>query len=753
MRMLGSHQGGVLVLRGDVVLPLGEERLTYKRNRMDIYDVMWMLDNPHEKAYCFLLPEDGFDYETYRTKSVGMFVEVSQITVNDEDVELNVTGNKRVSLTGVVPDASGVVLYCMDYKEIKMGLTRPDEVFGMAKEIINEFKEQAEIMKDVKQIGENMSNLADYFLFGMTTDYDKVNEYLGMLSIYKRMKEAHMATFPERYKPGNKDGNDPKKLTAKNEDVKELIDQYYAVESKLNEKANKEIYTALKSLTTMSPQNGDFTKLVEYVRLSVELPWDGRTTDNDIKDVEKDVNESHYGMDKAKERIMEYLAIRKLNPDSKGTVLLLNGPPGTGKTTLAQSIAKAMGRKCERISLGGCNDSSFIKGHSRTYVGAKSGRIIAAMNAAGVKNPVLILDEVEKVTAGSGGDPEGAMLELLDPNQNTTFTDTYLGYGFDMSEVLFICTSNDAHLIYPALKDRMETINLEGYTMTEKVDIATKYVIPKKAENLGIPGTKISKGTIKSIIEGYTREPGVRGLEKAVDNLLRKVAVEKSKGKDIKVTKTLMKKRLGLPYEEEKPDDHRIPGLVSGLYYSADGGGCLDLEGVVYDKKGSGKLEMTGKLGDVMRESLNLVHSHMTAKQHEYGCSIYDLKNVNLHVHVPSGSTPKDGPSAGAAFSLLLASLASNYPVRPRLAMTGECTLTGRITAIGGVDQKCAGAVRMGMEHIILPKANKRDYDMLPAKLKKAATYYFVTTVAEVIDIGLNYEEIEDAQVPEDVAC
>jgi len=357
-------------------------------------------------------------------------------------------------------------------------------------------------------------------------------------------------------------------------------------------------------------------------------------------------------------------------------------------------------------------------------------------------NPIIILDEVEKVTDGIQGSATATLLEILDPKTNTEFTDNYLGFDFDLSEVIFIATSNDRNAISPPVLDRMEYIACDGYTMTEKIKIATDYTIPTITDELGIAGTKVSKKLLTHLIEGYTREAGVRGLEKALNSCLRKVAVEKTKGKTIKVNKKLIEKRLGQRYEETKPMAHTEPGIVTGMYYSTGGGGVLDIEAVITDLDGSGSLSVTGQCGEVMVESIKLVRAHMTSK--DYGLDGENLLDWDIHLHMPEGATPKDGPSAGGAYALLFASLLMNKPVKEGLCLTGECNLHGHITAIGGVDQKVAGAVRMGYSTICLPKANKRDFNELPKHLKEGAEFHFVSTVEELLDIAFDLTEEEE---------
>ena len=498
----------------------------------------------------------------------------------------------------------------------------------------------------------------------------------------------------------------------------------------------------LKKLEAMPPMSAESTVSRNYIDWLLAVPWKKRSKETrSIDYAEKVLNSDHYGLEKIKERILEFLAVRQLVKNPRGSILCFAGPPGVGKTSLGMSIAKATGRKFVRLSLGGVRDEAEIRGHRRTYIGALPGQIIQHMKKAGTKNPVFLLDEVDKMASDFRGDPASALLEVLDPEQNTTFQDHYLDVDYDLSQVLFVATANVMHTIPAALQDRMEVLRLQGYTEQEKLEIARQYLVKKQREQTGLSEKNIvfTDDAILEIIRYYTREAGVRNLEREIGNLCRKVArkVVKSGAKHKEeLTAQNIHEFLGVArYRDSEVHEKSEIGLVTGLAWTEVGGSILTTEVQVLD--GKGKLTITGQLGDVMQESAQAALSYIRGRAQALGLTREFYRNVDLHLHVPEGAIPKDGPSAGITMATALASALAKIPVRRDIAMTGEITLRGKVLAIGGLKEKLLAALRAGIFEVILPRANEKDIAELPDNIKKSMKMHFVDQMDEVLTIAL----------------
>jgi len=522
------------------------------------------------------------------------------------------------------------------------------------------------------------------------------------------------------------------------------IEEYRAkiAEKNLPDEARKEAERELDRLSRMHPSSAEYTVASTYLDWITALPWHEETEDTvDIKKAQKILDDDHYGLEKPKKRIIEYLAVRKLKPESKGPILCFAGPPGTGKTSLGQSIARALGRKFHRISLGGVRDEAEIRGHRRTYVGALPGRIIQGLRRAESKNPIFMLDEIDKVGSDFRGDPSSALLEVLDPEQNFSFSDHYLDVPFDLSKVMFITTANILDTIPPALRDRMEVLMLHGYTLDEKLKIANRYLIPRQRDGHGLKAKQIkfSQGAVKQIITGYTREAGLRNLEREIANVCRGVASKIATGKVKSVTIKVddIHEYLG-PIRITSETKARVttPGVATGLAWTPTGGELLFIEATAM--KGKKGLTLTGQLGDVMKESATAALSFIRANAKKLKVDEDFFDRHDLHIHVPAGAIPKDGPSAGVTMLTALISLLTNKTIHKDLAMTGEITLRGQVLPVGGIKEKVLAAHRAGIKEIILPAWNEKDLEDVPPKVKKEIRFHFVDQMIKVLEIALD---------------
>lgn len=513
-------------------------------------------------------------------------------------------------------------------------------------------------------------------------------------------------------------------------------------EKQLPEEAMKEAERELLRLGRMHPSSSEYVVASSYLDWLTTLPWNESSKDKlNIKEARRILNLDHYGLEKPKKRILEYLAVRKLKNDSKGPILCFSGPPGTGKTSLGRSIARALGRQFIRIALGGVRDEAEIRGHRRTYVGALPGRIIQSLRKAGTKNPVFMLDEIDKVDSSYHGDPSSALLEVLDPEQNFSFTDHYLDVPFDLSDVMFLTTANVLHTIPAPLRDRMEVLELNGYTEEEKLKIATRYLIPRQREANGLKATqvKITRGAVKKMISGYTREAGLRNLERQIGAVCRGVASQIAEGstKNLVIGQKDLHAFLG-PASNMPDAALRIenPGVVIGLAWTPYGGEILFIEAVAM--KGGKGLTLTGQLGDVMKESASTALSFIRANAEKLGVDETYFDNNDLHIHVPEGSIPKDGPSAGVAMLTCLTSLITGKPVKKRMAMSGEITLRGEVLPVGGIKEKVIAAHRAGIKTIIMPQWNMKDMEDVPAYIKDTIKFHFTGKMRDVLKLALN---------------
>jgi ATP-dependent Lon protease len=519
---------------------------------------------------------------------------------------------------------------------------------------------------------------------------------------------------------------------------------------KWDAKTSKHFEKELSKLQRTNPQSPDFGILRNYLELFLELPWNEYSADNfDLKRAQKILDRDHFGLDDVKKRIIEHLAVLKLRNDMKSPIICLTGPPGVGKTSIGKSIAEALGREYVRISLGGLRDEAEIRGHRKTYIGAMPGRIIQSIKKAGTSNPVFILDEIDKLSSSNHGDPSSALLEVLDPEQNKEFYDNFLEMGYDLSKVMFIATSNNMSTIQPALRDRMEVIKMSGYTIEEKVEIARNHLLPKQLKEHGLTSKDLSIGKkqIEKIVEGYTRESGVRNLEQKIAQVIRSAAKSVAMEEDYnkKVTDEDIINALGAPrLERDKSEGNDVAGVVTGLAWTSVGGDILFIESLL--SPGKGNLAMTGNLGTVMKESATIALEYIKANAEQFGLNAETIAKYNIHLHVPEGATPKDGPSAGIAMLTSLVSLLTQRKVKKSIAMTGEITLRGKVLPVGGIKEKILAAKRANIKEIILCHENKRDIDEIKKEYIEGLTFHYVKEMSEVIDFAVTNQKVKNAK-------
>ncbi len=635
--------------------------------------------------------------------------------------------------TRVVELSSGLT---QELVSMAKSLEEPDTLADMITSTINSTtREKQEILEtlDVKTRLEKVTRMVNYQLEILEIGNKIQSQVKGDME--KQQREYYLRQQLKAIK----------EELGESEEVPEEVEEYREKlrQKNLPEAAEKEAERELNRLSRMHPSSAEYTVALTYLDWLIALPWEEKTEDClDLDKARKILDNDHYGLEKAKKRILEYLAVRKLNPEIKGPILCFAGPPGTGKTSLGHSIARALGRKFIRISLGGVRDEAEIRGHRRTYVGAMPGRIIQGIRRAGSSNPVFMLDEIDKVGSDFRGDPSSALLEVLDPEQNNSFEDHYLDVPYDLSSVMFITTANILDTIPPALRDRMEVLRLSGYPVEDKIKIASRYLVPRQREANGLKAENISftRGAIKQIITGYTHEAGLRNLEREIATVCRGVAsrVASGEAEHVKIDAKNIPDFLGpVRYTgEEIKKRVSTPGVAMGLAWTEAGGDILFIEAT--SMKGSGRLTQTGQLGDVMKESGSTALSYIRSNARSLGIDETYFQEYDLHIHIPAGAIPKDGPSAGITMLTALASILTNTPTYKDLAMTGEITLRGQVLPVGGVKEKVLAAHRAGIKTVIMPKWNEKDLEDVPDYVKNAIKFHFVEKMRNVLKLALN---------------
>ena len=760
----------ILPLRNTVLFPGVIIPITIGRDR----SVKLIKDAENGKNSIGVVSQKEFDTELPELKDLNEVGTVAQILkmlkMPDGNITAVIQGRKRFKIEEMVQDEPYFKARVRDLKEIKP--EKNDQEFSalvssvkdLALRIIDESPnipaEAAIAIKNIK----NTSFIINFVASNMSISLSEKQALLEEVDLKKRAIKVLELLTKELQLLEMKNKIQSKVQTDLDKQQREyyLNQQMKAIQEELGgsgsqkeidelrnqgnkKKWNKEIENAfdkeLRKLQRMNPSMSDYAVQRSYIELILELPWDECTIDSfDLKKAREILDRDHFGLEKVKERIIEHLAVLKLKGDMKSPILCLYGPPGVGKTSLGKSIAEALGRKYERVSLGGLRDESEIRGHRKTYIGAMPGRIIKSIQKAKSSNPVFVLDEIDKVTRDSHGDPSSALLEVLDPEQNEAFHDNYLELDYNLSKVMFVATANSLATVQPALRDRMEIIEINGYTIEEKVQIAKKHLLPKQLKSHGLKKEQftLSDAMLEKIVDQYTRESGVRTLDKMVSKMIRNVAksLVMEESFDYSPDSDVVEKVLGAPiFDRDRFIDNSVAGVVTGLAWTSVGGDILFIESSL--SKGKGKLSVTGNLGKVMKESVTIAMEYLKAHAELYDLSAEVFENWNVHVHVPEGATPKDGPSAGITMFTSLVSSFTQRKVKEKIAMTGELTLRGKVLPVGGIKEKILAAKRSGINEIILSKQNRKDILDINEKYVKGMTFHYVNTLKEVTDIAL----------------
>ena len=757
----------IIPIRDGIVFPNTDSVLTFGRPKsLAALEASFR----HERIVCFVLQKNGKlnDPTPEDLYEIGTLSRIERMIRTDGEINAQVRGLSRVKITSYQQENSFYLAKVVDLPEIT---SQTDEVKALCNHLTNEFRKamnlgkSADFLVFMNIMSENSpTELADLIASVLDIKPNERQELLETTNVKERLE--HVAQYltreikildlerkiasktQERFEKGAREVMLRERLkTIERElgegeeggEVRELLDKIKKAKmpKDVEEKAKKE----LKKLGQMAQFNPEAGYIRNYIDWLIQVPWSIKSKgDVDVKTAEKILEEDHFGLKKTKERVLEYLAVHKLAGKMKGPILCFVGPPGVGKTSIGKSIARALGRKFARVSLGGIRDEAEIRGHRRTYVGALPGRIIQGIKDAGTKNPVFMLDELDKVGTDFRGDPSSALLEALDPEQNNQFSDHYLEVSFDLSDVMFIATANVLDTIPPALRDRLEVIPFAGYTQDEKHKIAKNFLMEKQMERHGLTKTRvqITDDAIKFIAQHYTREAGVRNLERQIAAIFRKVARMVAEGKKNKVVIAArnVPKFLGpIKFASTLAEKKDEVGMATGLAWTEAGGDILFIEVALMPGKGS--LLLTGQLGDVMKESCQAAMSYIRARARQLGLPEKFYQKLDVHVHVPEGAVPKDGPSAGIPIASAIISALTKIPIKRKVGMTGEITLRGRVLEIGGVKEKVIAAHRAGLKTIVLPKENKKDLEDIPKEVARDLKFIFVSHMDEALDIAL----------------